>query len=164
MPVRCLMPFLLFLFSRFTVPAQNIEPGFYLTQKVKQSECERSIRLSDKKNDVACLTQKPIIPTEKFVAVSKVMVNHAASLEYVDLTVSEDAVSVLKALSSALRGSTMVLILNGSLVGILDYNETQYIRNNQIRISVKLNSGRIDNIHNQLTEIIAMNKKQSSAE
>jgi hypothetical protein len=140
---------------------QEFDPGFYLTQKTGPN-CERSIKLSQKKNDFLCLTQKPIIPTTKFIAVTDIRTNPPFDLDYVDLTISDDAVSVLKALSASLRSSKMVLILDNELVGTLDYNETQAIRNNQIRISVKSSTGRMQVVHKQLVDVVEANKKHSS--
>lgn len=147
---------LLFFLINGPLSAQQYEPGFYLTQE-RTRDCEKTIKLSPRKKDFLCLTPKPIIDTNQFVSISDIVVDNTAGLSYADLTITEDAVRVLKALASSFRGSTMVLILNDRLAGILNYNESPFIRESQIRISVRHLEGDMTQVHNELKAIVEEN-------
>lgn len=152
---------LVFLLIVLTSPlsAQKLDAGFYLTQE-KTANCERTVKLSPKKKDFLCLTPKPIIATDQFLAISDIKVDEAAGISYADLTITEKAVQVLKALSSSFRGSTMVLILNEQLAGILNYSQSPIIRDNQIRISVNQSTGDMFDVHSQIKAIVEENRSR----
>ena len=153
------MLLLLFLLLTTPLPAQQLEAGFYLTQE-KTRDCERTVRLSSRKKDFVCLTPKPIIAPNQFIGISDIVVDNNAGISYADLTITEDAVRVLKALSSSFRGSAMVLILNNRLAGILNYNESPFIRESQIRISVRHWEGDMTQVHSELRAIVAENSSR----
>lgn len=147
---------LLLLLLTTPLSGQQLEAGFYLTQK-KTTNCERTVKLSPKKKDFLCLTPKPIIATNQFIGISEIVDDYAAGISYTDLTITEDAARVIKSLSSSFRGSTMVLILNNRLAGVLNYNQTPFIRESQIRISVRHQEGDIITVHSELRAIVAKN-------
>lgn len=151
----------LIIVANFPLQSQELEPGFYLTQE-KTATCEKMIKVSSKKKDFLCLTPRPIIPTEEFRAVTEIQEDLDAGLYYADLSLSDEGVRVLKALATSFRGSQMVLILNNRLAGILNYNESPFVRDNQIRVSVPMQQGTLVEVHSQLKAIIADNLKRSA--
>jgi hypothetical protein len=156
------MSLLIFIVIGYLPPqSQPLAPGFYLTQE-KAVDCENIVRLSSKKKDVLCLTPRPIIPTEEFRAVTEIREDMELGIYYADLSLSEEGVRVLKALATSFRGSTMVLILNNRLAGILNYNESPFVRDNQIRVSVSMREGNLLEVHAQLKAIIAENLKRTA--
>lgn len=156
------MKLLVLLFVGYLpLQSQQLDPGFYLTQE-KTVNCEKIVRLSTKKKDFLCLTPRPIIPTDQFRAVTDIREDLEAGVYYADLSVSDEAVRVLKALATTFRGSTMVLILNNRLAGILNYNESPFVRDNQIRVSVPMREGTLVDVHAQLKAIIAENLKRTA--
>lgn len=140
--------------------SQPLESGFYLTQE-KSADCEKTVKLPGRKKDFLCLTPRPIIPTGEFRAVTEIREDLEAGIYYADLSLSEEGVRVLKALAASFRGSTMVLILNNRLAGILNYNESPFVRDNQIRVSVSMREGTLVEVHTQLKALIAENLKRT---
>jgi hypothetical protein len=154
------MLFLFFIFSYSALVAQDLDPGFYLTQ-TKTPDCKRTIKLSARKKDFLCLTERPIISTDQFIGLSGIETNTILGINYTDLTITEDATKVLKALSATLRSSTMVLILDNRLMGILNYNDDPFVRQNQIRISVKFHEGSMAEVHSHLKAIVERNARRA---
>jgi hypothetical protein len=138
--------------------SQQLEPGFYLTQE-RTVDCENTVRLSAKKKDFLCVTPHPIISTDQFRAITDIQEDKKAGIYYADLSVTEDAVRVLKALGTSFRGSTMVLILDNRLAGVLNYNESPFVKDNQIRVSVPMGEGTLVEVHAKIKALIAENLK-----
>ena len=153
------MLLLVLLLIATPLTAQQFEAGFYLTQEKTQG-CERTVKLSQKKKDYLCLTPKPIVPSSEFVSISDIVVDNTEGISYADLTVSEEAARVLRALVSSFSGSTMVLILNNRPAGILNYNRSPLDRENQIRISVEHLKGDMTQVHSELKAIVEENERR----
>ncbi|MDV3309656.1 MAG: hypothetical protein LOY03_12650 [Cyclobacteriaceae bacterium] len=155
------MSLLILIIIAFLPQSQELEPGFYLTQE-KSPNCQNMVRLSTKKKDFLCLAPRPIIPTSEFRAITDIKEDLDAGVYYADLSLSDEGVRVLKALAASFRGSTMVLILNNRLAGVLNYNESPFVRENQIRVSVPMQQGTLVEVHTLIKAIIAENLKRTA--
>ena len=151
---------ILIVISLLPVQSRELDPGFYLTQE-KSDDCQNLIRLSSRRRDFICLTPRPIISTEEFRAITEIQEDAEAHLYYADLSLSDEGVRVLKALANSFRGSTMVLILNNRLAGVLNYNESPFVRENQIRVSIPMLEGTLVDVHTQIKAVIAENAKRT---
>ncbi|MFO7259341.1 MAG: hypothetical protein DIU61_016705 [Bacteroidota bacterium] len=153
---------LLFVIAIGILPlqSQQLEPGFYLTQE-KATNCEKLVKKPGTRKEFLCLTPRPIIPSLEFRAITEIQEDSESGLYYADLSLSDEGVRILRALASSFRGSTMVLILDNRIAGILDYNEDPFIRENQIRVSVSRRRAALVEVHSQLKAVIAENLKRT---
>jgi|SRR5690606_35062633 hypothetical protein len=152
---------LLFLIAIGILPlqSQQLEPGFYLTQE-KATDCVNRVKKPGTRKEFLCLTPRPIIPSVEFRAITEIQEDPESGLYYADLSLSDEGVRRLTALATSFRGSTMVLILDNRLAGILNYNESPFIRENQIRVSVSKRRAALVDVHTQLKAVIAENLKR----
>ncbi|HEY8512843.1 MAG TPA: hypothetical protein VIL31_12875 [Cyclobacteriaceae bacterium] len=150
---------LVFVIGLLPLQSQQLESGFYLTQE-KATDCTNPVKKPGTRKEFLCLTPRPIIPSVEFTAITEIQEDPTIGLYYADLSLSEEGVRILKALASSFRGSTMVLILDNRVAGVLNYNESPFIRENQIRVSVSRRRAALVEVHSQLKAVIAENLKR----
>lgn len=119
--------------------------GFYI-QIDKKTNCPQEVRTFDNVG-VFCVPQKPILDKSAFTSISAVQVDYNKKRKYIDLHLSTKGMELLKTVVNSLPNSTLVLVVENKVVGVLKNKD---IVGRFIRVDSDLVSQQIEWIHDKL--------------
>ncbi|HQQ98066.1 MAG TPA: hypothetical protein PLX35_12440 [Cyclobacteriaceae bacterium] len=102
-----------------------------------------------------CLPKDPLIPATEFTSVSDMQYNNRESLMYINLYLSPEGLSKLRAFSKTLPDATLALVIDDVVTGSFDSRGKEVA--NSIPISGPKGSDEVEWIWLKLKKIIARN-------